>query len=94
MRHHGLEQLNFIGRGLSEKFSSALSETSDPWLKISCLGTVHQEWSLCDPLFTIKDHLGNPVLKIKGPMCGCECCTDVDFNVTSAVNGSEVIVNQ
>merc|ERR1719323_236233 len=54
------------------------------------IGTVHQEWTFCTPLFTIKDHLGNPVLKIEGPMCGYECCTDVDFNVTSAVNGSEV----
>ena len=51
---------------------------------------MEQEWSILYPKFVIKDDRGDPVMRIDGPFCGCECCSDVDFTVTSATDGSEV----
>jgi len=54
------------------------------------IGSVEQQWSIFYPKFIIKDDRGNPVMKINGPFCACECCSDLDFIVTSATDGSEV----
>ena len=55
------------------------------------IGTVEQEWSIFYPKFLIKDENGEPILKIEGPFCGCECCSDVDFVLSSVANGQEVL---
>ena len=55
------------------------------------IGTVEQEWSIFYPKFLIKDESGEPILKIEGPFCGCECCSDVDFVLSSVANGQEVL---
>lgn len=54
------------------------------------IGTVEQEWSIFYPKFLIKDESGEPILKIEGPFCGCECCSDVDFVLSSVANGEEL----
>ncbi|GAB0100823.1 Phospholipid scramblase [Sergentomyia squamirostris] len=46
------------------------------------IGTVEQEWSICSPLFTLKDHTGRTVLRIEGPFCTISICgSDVNFQV-------------
>jgi len=54
------------------------------------IGTVEQEWSIFYPKFVIKDERGEPILRINGPFCGCECCSDVDFILTSVATEQEV----
>jgi len=54
------------------------------------IGTVEQEWSIFYPKFVIKDDRGQPILRISGPFCGCECCSDVDFILTSVATEQEV----
>jgi len=54
------------------------------------IGYVEQEWSIFYPKFVIKDESGEPIMKLDGPFCGCECCSDVDFVVTSASDGGEI----
>ena len=54
------------------------------------IGSVEQKWTLCTPLFAIKNERGEEILTIEGPLCGFECCSDIDFNITSAGDGSEV----
>ena len=57
------------------------------------IGSVEQKWTLCTPLFAIKNERGEEIMTIEGPVCGCECCSDIDFNITSAGDGSEVCRN-
>lgn len=45
------------------------------------IGRVEQEWSLCFPSFAIKNHNGETVLRIEGPMCTFSICGDVEFKV-------------
>lgn len=45
------------------------------------LGRVEQEWTLCYPHYSIKNHNGETVLRIEGPLCKFSCGGDVDFNV-------------
>ncbi|XP_038060625.1 phospholipid scramblase 1-like [Patiria miniata] len=57
------------------------------------IGRVRQNQSPWKPYFDIIDASGNSVLKIRGPCCACQeiCCrSDVEFNVLSADEGSEV----
>lgn len=54
------------------------------------IGTVEQEWSIFYPKFVIKDESGEPILRITGPFCGCECCSDVDFILTSVATDQEI----
>jgi len=54
------------------------------------IGTVEQQWSIFYPKFIVKDERGEPILKLEGPFCGCECCSDVDFVVTSVANDQEI----
>ena len=54
------------------------------------IGYVEQKWTLCTPLFAVKNERGEEVLIIEGPLCGCECCSDIDFNITTAGEGTEV----
>jgi len=55
------------------------------------IGTVEQQWSIFHPRFVIKDHNGEPVLKITGPFCVCECCSDVDFEITTVGDNEQII---
>ena len=54
------------------------------------VGYVEQKWSLFYPKFVIKTADGEEIMEMEGPLCGCECCSDVDFNINSSVDGSEV----
>lgn len=46
------------------------------------IGSVEQQWSICKPIFVIKDATGNEVLRIKGPICRFSMCGDVEFQVS------------
>ncbi|KAH0812654.1 hypothetical protein GEV33_010136 [Tenebrio molitor] len=50
------------------------------------IGVVQQEWSLCIPIFSVKNANYETVLRIEGPFCTISCCGDVDFEVT-AIDG-------
>lgn len=57
------------------------------------IGSVHQNWTLCLPQFSVKDADGNTVLKIHGPLCTTQCrclCGDVEFEITTR-DGSSTI---
>jgi uncharacterized protein YxjI len=57
----------------------------------SIVGSIKQEWSLCNPLFSICDADGNVVLKIKGPFCTMSICgSDVEFKVLTPDGENEV----
>lgn len=45
------------------------------------LGSVHQDWSICTPQYSIKNGAGDTVLKIGGPFLAFSCCGDVVFDV-------------
>lgn len=49
------------------------------------IGRVEQEWSLCYPSFAIKNHSGETVLRIEGPICTFSICGDVEFKVNSTI---------
>lgn len=50
------------------------------------IGTVQEEWSLCIPMFKIKDAVGETVLRIEGPFCTMSCCgQDVEFKVDNVI---------
>uniref|UniRef100_A0A182Y0X0 Uncharacterized protein n=1 Tax=Anopheles stephensi TaxID=30069 RepID=A0A182Y0X0_ANOST len=53
------------------------------------IGTVVQKWSLCRPVFDIRDRNNKTVLTIRGPVCQCSPCGDVKFSVFSN-DGTEV----
>ncbi|CAH1380547.1 unnamed protein product, partial [Tenebrio molitor] len=54
------------------------------------VGTVEQDWSLCFPMFSIKNANGEVVLRIKGPFCTMGCYRDVNFEVLSADGATKV----
>lgn len=45
------------------------------------LGYVKQEWSILTPKYVIENANHEEVLKIRGPICTCRCCADVDFKI-------------
>ncbi|XP_004525584.1 phospholipid scramblase 1 isoform X1 [Ceratitis capitata] len=49
----------------------------------SVVGSIEQEWSICAPSFRIKNHIGDTVLRIEGPVCTFTMCGDVEFKVVS-----------
>lgn len=54
------------------------------------IGYVCQTWSPCFPKFSVQDAKGDVVLRIEGPFCTCNCCGDVEFDVTSEDGNSKV----
>lgn len=46
------------------------------------IGRIEQEWSLCYPSFALKNHNGETVLRIEGPLCTFALCGDVEFKVS------------
>ncbi|XP_031632025.1 phospholipid scramblase 2-like, partial [Contarinia nasturtii] len=53
------------------------------------IGHIEQEWTLCYPHYSIKNHMGETVLRIEGPLCTFSCGGDVDFNILS-LDGTKV----
>lgn len=49
------------------------------------IGRIQQEWTLCYPHFSVKNHLDETVLRIEGPCCTCSCGGDVDFQVENCL---------
>lgn len=49
------------------------------------LGSVEQNWSLCIPDYSVKNHNGETVLRITGPICMVPMCCDVEFKVRKVV---------
>ncbi|XP_062379982.1 phospholipid scramblase 1-like [Sardina pilchardus] len=47
------------------------------------IGYVVQNWHPYLPKLTIQNEKREDVLKIVGPCCSCKCCSDVDFQVVS-----------
>lgn len=45
------------------------------------IGSVVQEWSILQPIFSVKNAVGEIVLRIEGPVCVCACFSDVVFKV-------------
>lgn len=45
------------------------------------IGTIEQEWTFCYPHFSVKNHVGETVLRIEGPLCTFSCGGDVEFKV-------------
>lgn len=45
------------------------------------VGYVVQEWHPCLPIFSIQGASKETLLKLKGPFCACNCCSDVTFEV-------------
>ncbi|XP_036452634.1 phospholipid scramblase 2-like [Colossoma macropomum] len=56
----------------------------------SPVGYVMQNWHPYLPKFTIKNERREAVLKIVGPFCDCNCCSDVNFEVMSLDEASVV----
>ncbi len=54
------------------------------------IGSVEQEWTLCEPQFAVRDAGGEVVLRIEGPLCTFSFCGDVEFKVLSADGSTEV----
>lgn len=48
------------------------------------IGSIHQNWSVLFPRFSIKDATGTTLMKIHGPFLTMSCrCKDVDFKIKS-----------
>ena len=45
------------------------------------IGTVDQDWTLCNPSFTIRDQSGEVALTMEGPCLTYSFCGDVEFKV-------------
>lgn len=58
------------------------------------IGYVTQTWSFCTPVFSpqfdILDGNRNPILKMVGPDCTVECCSDMEFKVLALDGFTEV----
>lgn len=53
------------------------------------LGHIKQNWHLTHPRMTVYDSNMQAVFKIEGPCCGCNFCSDVNFQVKD-MNGSQI----
>ncbi|XP_076828943.1 phospholipid scramblase 1-like [Brachyhypopomus gauderio] len=54
------------------------------------IGYVVQDWHPYLPKFTIQNERREGVLKIVGPCCSCKCCSDVNFEVLSMDESTNV----
>ncbi|XP_018609250.1 phospholipid scramblase 1-like isoform X2 [Scleropages formosus] len=54
------------------------------------IGFIVQDWHFYLPKFTIQNERKEPVLKVVGPCCDCKCCSDVNFEVISLDETSNV----
>ncbi|KAJ9599505.1 hypothetical protein L9F63_010037, partial [Diploptera punctata] len=54
------------------------------------IGFVEQKWHIA-PRYRIKNSIGDEIFFLKGPLCTCNlCCGDVEFNVFSSRDKSQV----
>lgn len=53
------------------------------------VGTIEQNWSILTPDFSIKNHSGETVLKIEGPLCTYSLCGQVEFKILT-LDGTQV----
>lgn len=60
----------------------------------TAVGYVMQDWHPYLPKFTIRDERKRAVLRIVGPFCDCNCCSDVIFKVLCAAHKRQVTVVQ
>jgi len=58
--------------------------------KGTVIGIVRQAWSLCFPRFKINNAEDQTMLRMKGPLCQCAICGDIEFEVTSPDEESNV----
>ncbi|KAG7329704.1 hypothetical protein KOW79_005926 [Hemibagrus wyckioides] len=56
----------------------------------TAIGYVMQDWHPYLPKFTIRDERKRAVLRIVGPFCDCNCCSDVIFKVISLDEASVI----
>ncbi|XP_065887721.1 phospholipid scramblase 1-like [Dysidea avara] len=54
------------------------------------VGYVKQDCTFVYPNFTIENESHEPILTIKGPLCTCRCCSDVEFQVMSGDGSQQV----
>lgn len=47
------------------------------------IGSIEQEWFICQPRYAIKNAAGDVVLRIRGPVCTLSLCCEAEFNVYS-----------
>ena len=53
-------------------------------------GTIEQEWTFSAPQLRVLNSSGVVVLRIEGPFCPCECCSEMVFTVKSADGSANV----
>lgn len=46
------------------------------------IGSIHQEWSILAPKFTVRNASDDVILRIEGPFCTYSICGDVEFQVS------------
>ncbi|XP_062849893.1 phospholipid scramblase 2-like isoform X2 [Trichomycterus rosablanca] len=56
----------------------------------TAIGYVIQNWHPYLPKFTIQNERKEAVLRVVGPFCDCNCCSDVNFEVTSPDEASVI----
>ncbi|KAK3567928.1 hypothetical protein QTP86_027288, partial [Hemibagrus guttatus] len=56
----------------------------------TAIGYVTQDWHPYLPKFTIRDERKRAVLRLVGPFCDCNCCSDVIFKVMSLDEASVI----
>lgn len=54
------------------------------------IGLIYEEWSILPPSFSVRDSHENVLLRIEGPICTCNFCSDVEFRVISPFNDQVV----
>ncbi|TSL34602.1 Phospholipid scramblase 2 [Bagarius yarrelli] len=54
------------------------------------IGYVSQDWHPCYPKFSIKGANKETVMKLEGPCLACNCCGDVNFELTGKDGGKPI----
>uniref|UniRef100_A0A6Q2XU69 Phospholipid scramblase n=1 Tax=Esox lucius TaxID=8010 RepID=A0A6Q2XU69_ESOLU len=54
------------------------------------IGYVTQDWNPCLPKFSIKGPNKETVMKLEGPCFACNCCGDVNFELTGVDGGKPI----
>ncbi|XP_035608900.1 phospholipid scramblase 2-like isoform X4 [Oncorhynchus keta] len=54
------------------------------------IGYVSQDWNPCVPKFSIKGANTETVMKLEGPCFACNCCGDVNFELTGEDGGKPI----
>lgn len=46
------------------------------------IGSIEEEWTFCYPNYSVKNHNGDTVMRIKGPICKFSCGSDIIFKAS------------